>query len=176
MLLPAWYTFDSHQIDCSKLVPYFHIHYTNDNTDPYLALLMVIKEHPKTWIAIIGGKEKKKLFSHHTRSIDPADIRNIIKAENSVNVSENLNPNRNNTMTEQQNRLDIVRIETGIGFSKIGRILQRGFIVESEGTTYERNCKHVLFYTNIRVDEDIPHGPAHKQEATKILFRVKLCI
>ena len=27
MLLPAWYTFDSHQIDCSKLFPYFHIHY-----------------------------------------------------------------------------------------------------------------------------------------------------
>ena len=28
MILPAWYTFDSYQIDCSKLFPYSHIHYT----------------------------------------------------------------------------------------------------------------------------------------------------
>ena len=36
----------------------------------------------------------------------------------------------------------------------------RGFIVESEGSTFERNRKHLL-----RVDEDIPDEPAHKQEA-----------
>ena len=60
---------------------------------------------------------------------------------------------------------DTVRIETEKGFTKIGRTLKRaerprGFIVESEGATYERNRKHLL-----RVDEDIPDEPAHKQEA-----------
>ena len=60
---------------------------------------------------------------------------------------------------------DTARIETEKGFTKIGRILKRadrprGFIVESEGSTFETNCKHLL-----RVDEDIPDEPAHKQEA-----------
>ena len=59
---------------------------------------------------------------------------------------------------------DTVRIETEKGVTKIGRILKRAerprsFLVESEGSTCERNCKHLL-----RVDEDIPDEPAHKQE------------
>ena len=91
MVLPAWCTFDSHQIDCSKLFPYSHIHY--------------IPGLPRTWdifklfpyfprfkwktfcssgekqctsgsnviiLAVVHYKDSRKLFSLHTQMIQCA--------------------------------------------------------------------------------------------------------
>ena len=139
-----------------------------DNTDPYLALLMV-RNTPRPGLQ----SSAERLFSRRTRSTLPTSEATL-KPRIVNNVSENLR--RIGSQKKQYydktakpltslKPQDTVRIETEKGFTKIGRILQRaerprGFIVESEGATYERNRKHLL-----RVDEDIPDEPARKQEA-----------
>ena len=139
-----------------------------DNTDPYLALLL-IRNIPRPGLQ----SSAERLFSSHTRSILPTSETSL-KPRTVYNVSENLKRIRSQKkqyydktakpLTSLKPK-DTVRIETEKGFTKIGRILKRaerprGFIVESEGSTFERNRKHLL-----RVDEDIPDEPAHKQEA-----------
>ena len=139
-----------------------------DNTDPYLALLL-IRNTPRPGLQ----SSAERLFSRHTRSILPTSETSL-KPRIVYNVSENLKRIRSQKkqyydktakpLTSLKPK-DTVRIETEKGFTKIGRILKRaerprGFIIESEGSTFERNRKHLL-----RVDEDIPDEPAHKQEA-----------